>query len=89
MKKNEYNPNKVFHPGETLKEKLNEMNITIEVFSKISNINVNKLKNIIECKDNIDNDIANKLEEHLKIPKSFWLNLQKMYENRNTKKHHL
>lgn len=62
MKKNEYDPNKVFHPRETLKEKLNEMNITIEVFLKISNINVNKLKNIIECKDNIDNDIANKLE---------------------------
>ncbi|GIW67755.1 MAG: hypothetical protein KatS3mg096_623 [Candidatus Parcubacteria bacterium] len=86
MKNNEYKANIVFHPSETLKEKLNELNYSLEYFSQISDIDLDTLKKFMCQKIDIDKDIAKKLEKSTKISGRFWLNLQKLYDEYKSKK---
>ncbi len=79
-RKNQYNPKCVFHPGMTLKEKLEEMRISPEWLSSEIGISVEDIMAIIQEKKNISPKIAKKLENGLKIPLYLWLNMQKNYE---------
>ncbi|NQX81556.1 MAG: hypothetical protein HRT66_06140 [Flavobacteriaceae bacterium] len=78
--KNEYSPQVVSHPGLTLAEKLQELNIDSKEFA----IRVNKPeKTIIEVtKGNISitKEMSIKFESALKIPASFWLSRQRLFD---------
>lgn len=69
---NEYNPDIVSPPGETLGEILNDRNISINEFSELSGISVNKINGIINGSERINKDISEKLGSSLNIPPHFW-----------------
>lgn len=78
--KNQYIPQSVSHPGETLKEKLEEM----EMSSKELAVRTGKPERIIiavmKGESSITADMAVLFESVTKIPAHFWLNSQRAYD---------
>lgn len=69
----------IIHPGETLKEVLDNRNVTPRKLSLITNESIKYINNIIDGKENITLPFAKKLEKTLSINSSFWINLQANY----------
>lgn len=65
-----------FHPGETLSEKMDEMQISEKEFAEISGISEDKIRLINACKADVDEPTAIALEKATRIPTHFWLKLQ-------------
>lgn len=80
MTQKENKPFVCYHPGETLREKLDEMGLTDAEFAKVSGLTVDDVRKITSCKMDIDDTIATVLEKYTQIPATFWLKLQ---ENHN------
>lgn len=78
--KNKFEPDYAIPPMETLKEVLEEQMITLGVLSRMTGIDYEVILEVMEVRRQIDETIAGKLEEVLGIPKSFWLNLEKNYQ---------
>ena len=76
---NTYKPQTMTHPSEILVERLEELGLSLEEFSAISNITLLELNSFINDKCLISEIFAEKLEKSLKIPSTFWLNLQNKY----------
>jgi len=72
---------KIFHPGETLAEKLNEMDLTPKQFSKLCGISTKTIENIIDGRRDIDDVIAMVLDDYTGIPNHFWLTMQKRWDD--------
>lgn len=83
---NQYNPDWVSHPGETLKELFEYSNSSLEELSKLSGILENELQSIMDCKMDISKDIAKKLQNVFHISETFWMNRQHNYDNRKKEK---
>lgn len=71
---------KIFHPGETLDEKLKEMDLTPKQFSKLCGISTKTIENIIDGKRDIDDVIAMVLDDYTGIPNYFWINMQRRWD---------
>ena len=71
---------KIFHPGETLDEKLKEMDLTPKQFSKLCGISTKTIENIIDGKRDIDDVIAMVLDDYTGIPNHFWINMQRRWD---------
>ena len=80
MTQKENKPFVCYHPGETLREKLDEMGLTDAEFAKVSGLTVDNVRKITSCKMDIDATTAAVLEKYTQIPATFWLKLQ---ENHN------
>ena len=78
--KNEYFPQTVHHPGETLKEKLEEMQMSQIEFSIRTGISEQVIFGIINTKSAITAEIAALFEGVLQIPAHFWMNRQRSYD---------
>lgn len=80
IKKNEYSPESVSHPGLTLVEKLKELGMGNKEFS----VRVGKPEKTITAvtrgKSSITAEMAVKFEDVLKIPASFWLSRQRRFD---------
>jgi HTH-type transcriptional regulator/antitoxin HigA len=80
IKKNEYSPESVSHPGSTLVEKLKELGIGNKEFS----VRVSKPEKTITAvtsgNSSITAEMAVKFEDVLKIPASFWLSRQRRFD---------
>ena len=72
---------KIFHPGETLAQKLDEMDLTPKQFSKLCGIDVKIIENIIEGRRDIDDVIAMILDDYTGISNHGWLNMQKRWND--------
>ena len=72
-------------PGETLTEVLLDREIRPTKLAVMANIDIKELNNVIIGKEKISDDFALKLEYALKIPKTFWINLQKNYDFEKSK----
>jgi len=81
-KSNQYFPQIKFHPGETLAEKLNELGIGLKEFSVLTAIPEKTIIAIMSGKISITPEMAIQFELVLKIPESFWLNLQSEHNKR-------
>ena len=68
-----------FHPGETLLEKMQEMQISEKDFAALSGIDENTIHLINACKAAVNESIAAGLEKATKIPAHFWLNVQESF----------
>lgn len=79
-KSNEYLPQSVSHPGETLAEKLNEMGMSQKEFAIRTNKPEQTIIKIISGESSITPDMAVQFENVLKIPAHFWLNRQQNYD---------
>lgn len=79
LHKNQYFPQTMSCPGETLKEKLQEMTITVKEFSNLIDISEDQIMGIVNGKVEITDIIALKFEIVTKIPAHFWINSQCRY----------
>ncbi len=78
-KKYEFEPDYRVPPGWTLKEYLEECNISKEVFAESININLDTLENIFIGKQVLTEDLTVKLGSHTRIPSLFWQKLEENY----------
>ena len=76
----EYRLKEVTPPGVTLKEKIQEMGLTVEVFANTCGISADTVTAILQNSASITTDIATALERATKIPVHFWLNRQRIYD---------
>lgn len=71
----------VYHPGETLEEKLQEMNMSATEFASSISIPEDKVIAVINGECSISADMAVAFESATKIPAHMWLSLQESYDN--------
>lgn len=77
---NQYLPQTVSHPGETLKEKLDEMNMGPKEFAVRTAKPEKTIIAITNGESSITADMAVLFESVTKIPAHFWLNNQRAYD---------
>jgi HTH-type transcriptional regulator/antitoxin HigA len=75
-----YNPNFAIHPGQTLKDELEFLDLTQVELSQRTGLSEKHISQIINGADPITSDTAIKLEIALGTPATFWSNLQKNYD---------
>lgn len=86
---NQYFPQTVPHPGETLAEKLDEMGMSIKEFALRTSKPEKTIIAVEKGESSITPDMAVAFENVTKIPAYFWTNLQREYDEslaRNRKK---
>lgn len=80
MNRNEYFPQTVTHPGEDLREKLEELNMTPMEFSVRCNKPVQTISKVLNGKSAITPEMAVQFENVLQIPARYWLKRQYHYD---------
>lgn len=73
-------PARAIHPGEILREELQERGIKQKNFAQEIGVQASHLNDFIKGRRNLNEDLAMKLEKHLGIPFKTWMNLQNGYE---------
>ena len=68
------------HPGEILKDELDELELSANAFAKKLSVPVNRITSIINGKRSITADTALRLSQFLGTTAEFWLNLQSSYD---------
>ena len=79
-RQNEYFPSIVFHPGETLAEKLEEMDMGPKEFSLRTGKPEKTIIAVLNGKSAITPDMAVLFENVTKIPANFWMTHQRSYD---------
>jgi addiction module HigA family antidote len=79
-KQNEYFPQIAFHPGETLAEKLEELEMGPKEFAVRTAKPEKTIIAILKGTSSITPEMAVQFEHVLKIPAHFWLNIQRNYD---------
>lgn len=77
---NQYFPQIVFHPGETLDEKLHEMNMGPKEFAIRTGKPEKTIIAVIKGDSALTPDMAVQFESVTKIPAHFWMNSQRSYD---------
>jgi addiction module HigA family antidote len=83
---NQYFPQSVPHPGETLAEKLEEMKMGPKEFALRTGKPEKTIIAIVKGKSSITSDMAVQFEYVTKIPANFWMNLQQGYDEYMSRK---
>ena len=78
--KNQYFPQTISHPGETLEEKLEEMDMGPKEFAVRTGKPEKTIIAVIKGESSITADMAVIFESVTKIPAHFWLNSQRLYD---------
>lgn len=68
------------HPGELLKDELQEINVSPNELARALGIPMNQVSNIIKGKRAITVDTASRLARYFGTSPQFWLNLQRSFE---------
>ena len=68
------------HPGETIKEVLEEKKMSQEELAIRTEYSPKHISEVVRGKKDISSEFANRLEYALGIPASFWMNLQSNYD---------
>jgi len=79
-KKNEFFPDEVFHPGETLSETLSEMGMSYKEFALRCGLSEKTINEIVKGKASISPETSMKFEQVLGIPAYFWITRQSEYD---------
>lgn len=79
-KQNQYRPQIVFHPGDTLAEKMQELGMGPKEFAVRTGKPEKTIIAILKNKSSITPEMAVQFEHVLKIPAHFWLNMQRNYD---------
>jgi HTH-type transcriptional regulator / antitoxin HigA len=79
MPKNQYKPQSFTHPGTTLREKLEEIQMGSKEFAVRTGKPEKTITKILNGNSSITPEMAVKFEKVLKIPAHFWLNYQAKY----------
>ena len=70
------------HPGEVLKDELNEIGISAAELARQLRVPENRMSEVIRGRHNITADIALRLGRWFGMSAEFWMNLQEIYELR-------
>ena len=68
------------HPGETIKEVLEEKKMSQEELAIRTEYSPKHISEVVRGKKDISSEFANRLEYALGIPAGFWMNLQSNYD---------
>ena len=71
---------RVVHPGEVLKDELEEMGVTPTSFARQINVPPNRVGQIIAGKRSVTGDTALRLGHWFDVEPQFWLNLQAQFD---------
>ncbi|QOG03478.1 ImmA/IrrE family metallo-endopeptidase [Flavobacterium sp. MDT1-60] len=74
-----FEPNWVSPPGDTIRDILDEQNITISNFASQMGSSIEIINELIIGDKSINQKIASKLEAYLGVPEEFWLTREKQY----------
>ena len=80
MNKTEYKQSIAFHPGEYIKDLIEEMELSQKDFSKRLGVNEKVLSNLVNRKTSMNKDIAEKLATMMGTSVTVWLKLQLAYD---------
>lgn len=70
------------HPGEHLRDELDELGLSARAFSRLLDIPVNRVTQILNGQRGISADTALRLARYFGTSAEFWMNLQQTYELR-------
>ena len=70
------------HPGEHLRDELEELSLSARAFAKLLDIPVNRVTQIVNGQRGISADTALRLARYFGTSAEFWMNLQQIYELR-------
>ena len=76
-----FKPTVYFHPGETLKEKMDEMKLSAEQIAVETELPVEIVQAILDGTYSVSADIALAFEYATQIPASYWLKAQHAYDD--------
>ena len=80
QKPNQYQPQSRPHPGETLAEKLEEMEMGPKEFALRTDKPEKTIIAVLKGEGSITLDMAVQFESVTKIPANFWMNHQRSYD---------
>ena len=72
------------HPGEVLREELDELGLSASALSKALGVPVNRVTMILNGQRGVSADTALRLARYFGTTPQLWLNLQKTWELRRT-----
>ncbi len=78
-RKYKYAPDKVFPPGETLREVLEAIGMSEVEFAERMAADVKEIRRLVKGEAPVTADIAQRMEGVLGVPASFWENLEQQY----------
>ncbi len=70
------------HPGEILREELEELEMSANAFAEALNVPANRISAILKGQRGVTADTALRLSRYLGTTPQVWLNLQKTFELR-------
>lgn len=70
------------HPGEHLRDELDELGLSARAFAKLLDIPVNRVTQILNGQRGVSADTALRLARYFGTSAEFWMNLQQTYELR-------
>lgn len=73
------------HPGEILKEELQELSISASAFAKSLKVPTNRITEILNKRRRITSDTALRLSRYFGTSAEFWMNLQQAYDLKVTR----
>ena len=68
------------HPGEVLKDELDEFGITLTEFARRIDVPPNRISQVIAGKRSVTGDTALRLGHWFGVEPQFWMNLQAQYD---------
>ena len=71
---------RVVHPGEILKDELDELGVTAAAFARQINVPPNRISQIIAGKRSVTSDTALRFGHWFGVDPQFWLNLQTQFD---------
>ena len=71
---------RVVHPGEILKDELEELGVTATMFARQIDVPPNRISQIIAGKRSVTSDTALRFGHWFGIDPQFWLNLQTQFD---------
>ena len=77
---------KPIHPGEILKDEIDELNINASTLAKMLMVPPNRVIDIIKGKRSVTADTALRLSRFFGTTAEFWLNLQSAYDLKTMEK---
>ncbi len=73
------------HPGEHLREELEDLGLSARAFAKALHVPVNRVTGILNEQRAVTADTALRLARYFSTTPEFWLNLQSAYKLRRTR----
>lgn len=79
------NEMRAIHPGEILKDELDELNLSANAFAKALDVPANRITSILKGQRGITADTALRLAKFFGTTPDFWMSLQSSYDVKITR----